>query len=289
MRSYCQTGCSVELRTVFYSSQSNHLLMDREDLPEDVKQLIQEEVEKRVEERVQERLKEAEGRKEEGSSENDNESEDSGISRRGFLKSLGAGAAGLGFMAMVPGASALNIRDDDLSFYGGKDQSSVDFNVDTNGNITNVGRIENVTDIQFTGSSTPSIETAGGGSDTFNIYDAANSQTLMTWNEGGPVEVKNTDLYVDGYIDLGRDATDANIEFHDSSGTKRNTLQWFDGGGVFRLYDDDNNQNLMLWHNGGPVEVRNANLDVGSNSVTTNNFEITENSSTNSLDFNYTG
>lgn len=39
----------------------------------------------------------------------------------------------------------------------------------------------------------------------------------------------------------------------------------------------------------GTLELTNADLNVGSNKITTDNFEITENSSTNSLDFNYTG
>ncbi len=38
------------------------------------------------------------------------------------------------------------------------------------------------------------IETSGDGTHGYRVHDAANSQDLMTWNEGGPVEVKNSVL-----------------------------------------------------------------------------------------------
>ena len=58
----------------------------------------------------------------------------------------------------------------------------------------------------------------------------------------------------------------------------------------FQIYDGTDTGTEALDVNvGGPVELKNTNFSVGSNKVKTDNFEFTENSSTNSLDFNYTG
>ena len=72
-----------------------------------------------------------------------------GVSRRGFLKAVAGGAAGLGLTGMLPSAAALDIKSPhDLSYYGGG-STTPDFEVDTQGNlnlggsnITNAGSID---------------------------------------------------------------------------------------------------------------------------------------------------
>ena len=56
------------------------------------------------------------------------------MDRRGFMKSLGVGAAGLGALALTPGASALDIRSDDLSFYN-QASGGLQLKVDSNGDL----------------------------------------------------------------------------------------------------------------------------------------------------------
>jgi hypothetical protein len=91
---------------------------------------------KRLEERVEE-LEEENKRLKKSSKETEESFSDSGneISRRNFLKKIGLGAAGLGVLGVSP-ASALNIRSDSLSFYGGSGESGTDFNIDSNGDVS---------------------------------------------------------------------------------------------------------------------------------------------------------
>ena len=71
------------------------------------------------------------------------------VSRRGFLKAVAGGAAGLGLTGMLPSAAALDIKSPhDLSYYGGG-STTPDLEVDTHGNlnlggsnITNAGSID---------------------------------------------------------------------------------------------------------------------------------------------------
>ena len=48
------------------------------------------------------------------------------ISRRGFLKKLGLGAAGLGLASIIPSTSALNIKDDNLDIYTGTSKEDLE-------------------------------------------------------------------------------------------------------------------------------------------------------------------
>ncbi|MFQ3275516.1 MAG: hypothetical protein ACI9LV_000780 [Candidatus Nanohaloarchaea archaeon] len=82
----------------------------------ELKELVEEKAREIVEER----------NRKESSSEQD-------ISRRGFLKKIGAGTLGLGALSLLP-ASALNVRTDGFSFYGGQG-SSLDFDIDNSGNL----------------------------------------------------------------------------------------------------------------------------------------------------------
>lgn len=85
-----------------------------------------ERIERIVERKVEERL-EKENKNEENAQSEEN------ISRRDFLKQLGAGAAGLGLISMLPSASALNFRTNDLSFYGA--DSTREFQVNDGGPV----------------------------------------------------------------------------------------------------------------------------------------------------------
>ena len=71
------------------------------------------------------------------------------VSRRGFLKAVAGGAAGLGLTGMLPSAAALDIKSPhDLSYYDGG-STTPDLEIDTHGNlnldgsnITNAGSID---------------------------------------------------------------------------------------------------------------------------------------------------
>lgn len=143
----------------------------------------------------------------------------------------------------------------------------------------------------------------GGGSGT-----GIGTEYFRINNGSSLVEVKNSDLDLDQRLRVGQNIEikqgtsgpqkngNPNIFNTDGSGTiQGGQADWlvFESNSSsprgFSFYDSYNNQRILDIYDGGPVQLTNANLDVGSNKVTTNNFEITENSSTNSLDFNYTG
>jgi len=96
---------------------------------EKLEEIIEQKVEERVDKRVKEEL-EKHGIDKTKSSESNED-----LSRRSFLKKLGASAIGLGALS-IPSASALNFRSDNLQFYGGKGESNIEFKVDSIGNIT---------------------------------------------------------------------------------------------------------------------------------------------------------
>ncbi|MBC5792496.1 MAG: twin-arginine translocation signal domain-containing protein [Nanohaloarchaea archaeon] len=104
-----------------------------EDTVEIKKEELEELIEKKVEERVEERVRE------EIEDEPQKNDVDEGISRRGFLKKLGAGALGFGAISL-PSVSALDIRSDGLSYYGGQN-SNLDFDIDNSGNVNLLGSL----------------------------------------------------------------------------------------------------------------------------------------------------
>lgn len=75
-------------------------IFEDEEKAEKLSKIIKDEVDRRVEERIDDR-----------NDDSNKETED--ISRRSFLKKLGAGAAGLGMASLIPGASAYDIRSSD--------------------------------------------------------------------------------------------------------------------------------------------------------------------------------
>ena len=117
-----------------------------------------------------------------------------GVSRRGFLKAVAGGAAGLGLTGMLPSAAALDIKSPhDLSYYGGG-STTPDLEIDTQGNlnlggsdITNAGSIDTekltIADIPVTNSSSATyyVDQANGDdtndgtskSEAFETYERA--------------------------------------------------------------------------------------------------------------------
>lgn len=95
------------------------------DLMSDEKQEKIEKLEQRIES-LEARLSEKD--------ESEERNESSELSRREFLKKVGAGAVGVGALSLVPSASALNIRSDRLSFYGSASPGK-DFDIDGSGNM----------------------------------------------------------------------------------------------------------------------------------------------------------
>ena len=117
-----------------------------------------------------------------------------GVSRRGFLKAVAGGAAGLGLTGMLPSAAALDLKSpQELSYYGGG-STTPDFEIDTYGNlnldgsnITNAGSIDteelSVADIPVTNSSSATyyVDQANGDdtndgtskSEAFETYERA--------------------------------------------------------------------------------------------------------------------
>lgn len=115
----------------------------------------------------------------------DKYNEDKGISRRGFLKKLGAGAIGIGALSLAPAASRMTITDSGVQKNGspafldlaGTNAMNSDLDM-SNYSVLNPNQ----------------IKTGGGGTDSISFYDAANAQNILTVNEGGNVKVPNGQL-----------------------------------------------------------------------------------------------
>jgi hypothetical protein len=110
-----------------------------------------------------------------------------GVSRRGFLKAVAGGAAGLGLTGMLPSAAALDIKSPhDLSYYGGG-STTPDLEVDTQGNlnlggsnITNAGSI-NTGELSVTDSlDSPSIVTVPVSDGESGIQSALDNVSTYT-------------------------------------------------------------------------------------------------------------
>ncbi len=139
------------------------------------------------------------------------------------------------------------------------DLGAADANLNLNGN-----KINSIQDLQLVGSNTPSIETGGGGSDNIHIYDVANSNTIAKFSEGGSVSIPNGGLSVTGgsiQVDNGGLSMNSNSitglhEIYPNSTGYLNT-----DGGAWVIRNSSFNT-LMKWNDTGPIEIKNANLNV---------------------------
>jgi len=95
----------------------------------------------------------------------------------------------------------------------------------------------------------------------------------------GTLTMDNSDIHFDnGAVQISRTST--------SVGSGALFLEGHNG---VTLHSNDTNKDLLNAYDTGNVEIPNGNLEMGSGAIQTSNFEVEENSSTNSLDFNYTG
>jgi len=148
------------------------------------------------------------------------------------------------------------------------------------------------------------IHTDGGGNDAVTVRDAANSQDLARFNEGGPVEFPNSYIKTSEQIGIERSNGDvATINFsggqvlfsHGSEGSifamdnggnggfelyrslsfssnnggssTQHILSPGDGTGGINVYDAANGQNLVHFNEGGPVEIPSVDLSLGGNEI----------------------
>ncbi len=206
---------------------------------EDKAKRLEEIIERKVEERVSSNKKTGDERSEE-------------VSRRGFLRKIGAGALGFGVLSL-PAASAFNIRSSDaLEVYSNGNKyfdvepggpvktNNADLQVDgqltagTNGNFyTDTGILSSVRldgeQTFFEANTTDSTGHAGieligngeskarfewsAGSGHANIEDAVNNSNWVVFNPGGSVDVK-TNLEVNGSTvwHAGNDGSGSSLE-----------------------------------------------------------------------------
>lgn len=93
------------------------------------------------------------------------------ISRRDFLKNIGVGAAGLGAMALLPSASAFNIRTSNPLQYFGSGSSNPDFEVQTDGSMS-VNSINIGSNGSLSGLVSQAMAKGKVFADDGNIYDS---------------------------------------------------------------------------------------------------------------------
>lgn len=101
------------------------------------------------------------------------------------------------------------------------------------------------------------IMTSGGGSDHVGLYDTANSNRLLKVNEGGPVSILNSHLNV---------GHGKNLRFS-YNGALNFEMLHSGASDLIGMYDAVNNQYLMQWNQGGPVEVRNSDFLIPQSST----------------------
>lgn len=106
------------------------------------------------------------------------------------------------------------------------------------------------------------LQTIGEGSSGVAITDEANGQDLFVVSEGGPAEVKNTDLRVQGNLRFNNSST---IKFDDQNS----------GGKFFAIRDGDDTEFFRV-DSTGPVKVKNSTLQIkGDTAVVSSDGEYT--------------
>ena len=129
--------------------------------------------------------------------------EDSGVSRRKFLKALGGGTAAAGAAALLPGASAFTFKDDKPFKFGNQSSSSSNFEVGTSGNLDLHGNdIKDVGEIGTSSNRVSNIHTKDLQIDpntkkALTIQDTDNNKTNYTPENGKRYFATDTEkLYI---------------------------------------------------------------------------------------------
>lgn len=196
-------------------------------------ELTREELEEIVDRKVKERVEKELGKK--SSSQNQEQEGEPELSRRSFLKKLGAGTIGLGTLSLIPSASALNIRSDSLSFYGGSG-SGLDLNVDNSGNITSYGLLDiNGNDIEDSGTT---------------IWDSSSSHVPSSAVQSSGLDADTVD---------GQDASDIGGSVNQSTGSE-GTFQ----GKALRLFGRGSNRLYVTYGKHDRTEFMNDNGSTGT-------------------------
>ncbi|PSG99964.1 MAG: hypothetical protein BRC28_01965 [Nanohaloarchaea archaeon SW_4_43_9] len=129
-----------------------------------------------------------------------------------------------------------------------------------NGNLdVNTNQITGVSTIQADVSN-PTLDTAGGGSDQWIVYDDANSQAITRFNEGGNVEIPKGNLKMNGNNIVTNDETDMELKGEREVNIRSNTDS--DGSGSLNLYSGGT-KGIQVTASGGNVNIPNGNLNIG--------------------------
>lgn len=253
-------------------------LVEDEEKAEKLSKIIENKVEEKVEKTLEDKQSE------------ESQEEESGISRRQFMKKLGAGALGLGALSLSP-ASAFDIKSSDgLEVWGdgtkyleansspvkvmnsdfsvgefliAKDWPAAKFAVDANGNLMSSSGYS-ITHVQGDDKLRILGDTSGSSGDSYTPNPLANFKSGSHYNFLNPTEGSNTEYFrinAGGPIEvMGTDLrlnTGQSIE--DGSGNRRFGLQ--STGSIIRTETGGAGQKIAddgLWHyadNGKPFIV----------------------------------
>ncbi|QGA80336.1 twin-arginine translocation signal domain-containing protein [Candidatus Nanohalobium constans] len=257
-------------------------------------QKIEEIIEQKVEQRVQEELEKRGIEKAE--SDEQEESNKKEVTRRSFLKKLGAGAIGISALSLSP-ASALNIRSNDFSVYAGND-STKELQVNSGGPVEvknsdldlTGGNLDNTTFIDF------------GDRDDDGYYwrqgVLSDDEWFLQWrNDNGdnkiPLRIPMSSNYIriDENIrlqtgqSLEDDSGNSRLEFNSSTATQvrdgagnlaaqykdSNHIKFFPRSGQPFIINDQNGEfNAVKYTTDstkGTLELTKANLDMRNNNI----------------------
>jgi hypothetical protein len=141
------------------------------------------------------------------------------------------------------------------------------------------------------------LKMAGLGAGAIGLTSAASALNFSPLGGGGSTQTlsgvlsEGNDVNGQNIVDGGTTIWDSNnneipATTIDQTSIDHSNLTNVNSGDHHSRYSDSEAQSAVEVSNISPA---NSNLNMGSYSLTTTNFEITENSSTKSLDFNYTG
>lgn len=237
----------------------------------------EDEIEELIEQKIKQKAKNFEGT--ENVKESESEHEDKAeISRRGFLKKAGLGAAGLGALALNP-VSALDLRSDDFRFYN-QSSGGLQFEMESDGTIDLQGNeIKNSPSIgggtgELKASSEPSSPSKGDiwiPDEDYKVEEMS-KQTSYTGHSSAPngIVIGPDNNYAYSYVS-GRYVEDEIHKWDVSDGTK---IWNYTGhkGNINGLSVGPDNNNLYVATSG---EVQQVDISTG-----TKNWSYTEHNNT---------